>query len=254
MRHRTLVEVDQHQPPIPASLDSAGRARRRVLALFLPIAAVLYIGGEALSPKGTDQLITTVATALKVLPIAAHHSAQLYLASGLVLLGLGALAVSYAAIATLVRNRGSALATVAALFGGLGAFCGAIVNVLVYPSLAAAATAHVSPGAAAKLLTTASNSRFGQGFTYFYFASEFLAPLLMAIALWRSRNVPRWLVALFFAGLEAAQLMGSYGPIVVLYMLPFAAAMFLLAARIWPPAAQPASHRQEPATMPVSSP
>jgi hypothetical protein len=121
MRHRTLADVDQHQPPIPATLDSAGRARQRVLALFLPVAAVLYIGGEALSPKGTDQLITTAATAFKVLPIAAQHSAQLYLASGLVLFGLGALAVSYAAIATLVRNRGSALATVAALVGGLGA-------------------------------------------------------------------------------------------------------------------------------------
>ena len=199
MPRRTLVEVDQHQPPIPATLDSAGRARQRVLALFLPIAAVLYIGGEALSPKGTDQLITTAATAFKVLPIAAQHSGQLYLASGLVLFGLGALAVSYAAIATLVRDRGAALATVAALLGGLGAFCGAIVNVLVYPSLAAAATAHVSPGAAAKLLTTAFNSGFGQVFTDLYFASEFLAPLLMAIALWRSRNVPRWLVALFFA-------------------------------------------------------
>lgn len=253
MRQRVLAGVGQHQPLMPAGVDGAGRARQRVLALFLPICAVLYIGGEALSPKGTDQLLTTVATAVTVLPIAARHAAQLYLASGLVLLGLGALAVSYAAIATLVRGRGSALATVAALLGGLGAFCGAIVNVLVYPSLAAAATAHVSPGAAAKVLTTAFNSGFGQAFTYVYFASEFAAPLLMAIALWRSRNVPRWLVALFFAGLEIAQQMGSYGPIVVVYMLPFAAAMVLLGARIWQAAAPPARHRPEPATMPVSS-
>ena len=48
--------------------------------------------------------------------------------------------------------------------------------------------------------------------------------------------------------------MGSFGPIVVLYMLPFAAAMFLLAARIWQAAAQPASHRQEPAAMPREQP
>ena len=38
------------------------------------------------------------------------------------------------------------MATVAALIGGLGAFCGAITNVLVYPNLAAAATAHLTPG------------------------------------------------------------------------------------------------------------
>jgi len=178
-------------------------------------------------------VVNTTATAFKVLPIAAQHPAQLYLASSFVLLGLGALAVSYGAIATLVRDRGSGLATVAALLGGLGVFCGAIFNVVVYPSLAAAATAHVSRGAAAKLLMTASNSEFGHVFLYVYFASQFLAPLLMAIALWRSRAVPRWLAALFFVGLEVAQLMGSLGPIVVLYMLPFAAAMVLLAVQIW---------------------
>ena len=125
-------------------MDNAARTRQRVLAIFLPVTAVLYISAEALSPKGTDQVISTTATALKVLPIAARHPAQLYVAGSLALLGLGGLAVSYAAIAALVRNRGSALATVAALIGGLGAFCGAITNVLVYPNLAAAAaTAHL---------------------------------------------------------------------------------------------------------------
>ena len=235
-------------------MDNAARMRQRVLALFLPIAAVLYIGGEALSPKGTDQVLSTTATAFKVLPIAAQHPAQLYLASSLVLLGLGALAVSYGAIATLVRDRGSMLATVAALLGGLGAFCGAIFNVVVYPSLAAAATAHVSRGAAAKLLVTASNSEFGHVFLYVYFASEFLAPLLMAIALWRSRTVPRWLAALFFVGLLVAELMGSFGPIVVLYMLPFAAAMVLLAARIWRGATMPddRSRTRDPVTVPAA--
>ena len=157
---------------------------------------MLYIGGEALSPKGTDQVLATTGTAFKVLPIAAQHPAQLYLASSLVLLGLGALAVSYGAIATLVTARGSLLATIAALVGGLGAFCGAIVNVVVYPILAAAATSHVPRDAAAKLLVTASDSEFGHVFMYVYFVSEYLAPLLMAIALWRSRTVPRWLAVL----------------------------------------------------------
>ena len=234
-------------------MDNAARTRRRVLALFLPVAAVLYIGGEALSPKGTDQEVSTAAVAFKVLPIAAQHQAQLYLASALVLLGLGALAVSYGAIATLVRDRGSALATVAALLGGLGAFCGAIVNVVVYPSLAAAATAPVSRGAAANLLVTLSNSEFGHVFTYVYFASEFIAPLLMGIALWRSRTVPRWLAALFFVGLQVAELMGSFGPIVVVYMLPFAAAMVLLAPRIWSAASpqDPEDRSRIPAPMSV---
>jgi hypothetical protein len=87
-------------------MDNTARTRQRVLAVFLRVTAVLYISGEAFSPKGTDQVITTTATALKVLPVAARHPAQLYVAGSLVLLGLGGLAVSYAAIAALVRNRG----------------------------------------------------------------------------------------------------------------------------------------------------
>jgi hypothetical protein len=145
------------------------------------------------------------------------------------------------------------LATVAALLGGLGAFCGAIVNVVAYPSLAAASAAPVSRGAAANLLVTVSNSEFGHVFLYVYVVSEYLAPLLMAIALWRSRSVPRWLAALFFVGLEVAEGMASYGSIVILPMLAFAAAMVLLAARIWSAGApsQDRSRIPEPASVPV---
>ena len=234
-------------------MNNVTRIRMRVLALFLPIAAVLYIGGEAVSPKGTDTVLDTMATALRVVPVARQHPAQLYLASSLVLFGLGALAVSYGAIALLVRERGATLATIAALAGGLGAFCGAIANVFAYPVLAATASAPVSAGSAAKVLVTAANSRFVETFEGLYFATEFLAPLLMGIALWRSRAVPRWLAVLFFAGLEVAEQMGSYGPIVVLFMLPFAAAMVLLAVRIWRAAAVPASERPvvKPAIVPV---
>ena len=63
-------------------------------------------------------MITTTATALKVMPVAAKHPTQLYASGSLAILALGALAVSYAAIATLARNRGAAVATVAALIGG----------------------------------------------------------------------------------------------------------------------------------------
>ena len=79
-------------------MDNAARTRQRVLAIFLPATAVLYISAEALSPKGTDQVISTTATALKVLPIAARHPAQLYLAGSLALLGLGCLAGRRAAV------------------------------------------------------------------------------------------------------------------------------------------------------------
>jgi hypothetical protein len=34
-----------------------------------------------------------------------------------------------------------------------------------------------------------------------YIVGIYLAPILMGIALWRSRSVPRWLAVLFVAGL-----------------------------------------------------
>jgi hypothetical protein len=233
-------------------MDNASQSRRRVLALFLPVAAVLYIAAEAVSPKGTDKVASDTATALNLLAIAAKHPAQVYAAGTFAVVGLGALAVSYAAIATLARGRGSAAATVAAMTGGIGAFCGAIVNVVVFADLAAAATAHLAPAAAAAFLVTISSSGFAYGFMAVYFIGIFAGPALMGFALWRSRAVPRWLAVLFFVGLELAQQQISSGPVVIVYMLPFAAAMVLLAARIWqapsPPARQP---QPEPAAASV---
>jgi hypothetical protein len=217
----------------------AARVRQRVLAVFLPVTAVLYVGAEALDPRGTDQVATNTATAFKLLPIAAAHSSQLYLSGSLSVLALGGLAVSYAAIALLVTGRGWVIATIAALLGGLGAFAGAMLNVLGGISLAAAASAHMTQIAAARFLVTSFGSGPAQVAGVIYFASEYTAPVVMGFALWRSRAVPRWLAVLFTVGLEVAEQMGAIGPKVVLFMLPFAVAMILLAARIWQAAARP---------------
>jgi hypothetical protein len=223
-------------------MDRTVRARQRVLAVFLPLAALLYAGAEALNPKGTDKVVQTTSDALKILAIAAKHAGQLYVSGSLSLLALGALAVAYAGIATLVRDRGAALATAAALIGATGAFCGALVNVLVGVNVAAAATAHMTRDAAASFLVRSFNSGFEQVFSGIYFLGIFVAPVLMAFALWRSRSVPRWLVVLFVAGLEVAQQVASAGPfLVVLLMLPFAVAMALLGIRTWQAAADSAA-------------
>jgi hypothetical protein len=227
----------------PAS--KAARGRTRLLAAFLPVTAALYVSAEALDPRGTDQVVTTTATALRLLPIAAAHSPQLYLSGSLSVLALGGLAVSYAAIATLVTGRGWVIATIGALLGGLGAFAGAVLNVLGGISLAVAASAHTTQAAAALFLVTGFGSWPAQAAGYVYFASEYAAPVVMGYALWRSRAVPRWLAVLFTAGLEVAESMGAIGPTVVLFMLPFAVVMILLAARIWQAAARP---------VPVTSP
>ena len=119
-----------HRQPAENRGSSAARVRLRLLGAFLPVTAVLYVGAEALDPRGTDQVVTSTATALRLLPIAAAHSSQLYLSGSLSVLALGGLAVSYAALARLVTGRGWVIATIAALLGGLGAFAGAMLNVL----------------------------------------------------------------------------------------------------------------------------
>jgi hypothetical protein len=235
-------------------MDNAVRTRQRMLVLVLPLTAALYIGAEGLDPKGTDQIVTTTAIALKVLPVAAKHSTQLYASGSLSELALAAVAISYGAIAMLVRKRGSTAATIAVLIGGIGAFCGAIVNVFVGLNLAAAASAHVTRSAAARLLITNFNSGPGQAFTDIYAFSEYLAPIIMGVALWRSRCVPRWLAVLFAVGFLLAAQTGSVGIAkVVLQMAPFAVAMILLAVRIWRAAepAAPASDDQKPTLVTV---
>jgi hypothetical protein len=73
---------------------------------------------EGLDPKGTDQVNSTTAIALKELPIAAKHPHQLFLSGTLSLLALGAVAVSYLAIATLVRSRAANALIVSKPSGG----------------------------------------------------------------------------------------------------------------------------------------
>ncbi|MGO9197038.1 MAG: hypothetical protein ACLQK4_07890 [Acidimicrobiales bacterium] len=120
------------------------------------------------------------------------------------------------------------------MISAIGAFCGAIVNVFGGINLAAAATAHVTRDAAARFLITNFNSGPGRAFTDAYAFSEFLAPIIMGVALWRSRRMPRWLAVLFAVGFELAEQTASVGlPRVILLMAPFAVAMMLLAVRIW---------------------
>jgi hypothetical protein len=46
-------------------MKNALRTRQRMFALALPLTTALYIGAEGIDPKGTDQIVTTTAVALK---------------------------------------------------------------------------------------------------------------------------------------------------------------------------------------------
>jgi DNA-binding CsgD family transcriptional regulator len=63
------------------------RTRRRILALALPVTAVLLLFGGALTPKGLDRPVTSLAGSLRELQIAATHPGQVYFSNVLVIFG-----------------------------------------------------------------------------------------------------------------------------------------------------------------------
>jgi hypothetical protein len=121
---------------------------------------------------------------------------------------------------------------VAAVVGGFAAFCGALANMLVGFNLAAAATAHTSPPAAAQVLLSADTSTACALLLVCYLGGGLVAIGLTTSVLWRSALVPRWLPVLFGVGLIVAAA-SQPGFVAIPMQLPFAAAMVLLARRIW---------------------
>ena len=140
-------------------MNSPLAIRTRIIALFPPLAAVLLLVGEALTPKGLDHPIS-MSRAAKELPIAEVHLKPAVSLQSACDLRVWALGVSFAAIAVLVRERGSIIATVAAVVGGLAGFCGGLANVLVGYDLAAAAKGHTAASAAEQILVS---TRTGAG-------------------------------------------------------------------------------------------
>jgi hypothetical protein len=215
----------------PAAGLATVRTRRRILALALPVTAVLLLVGGALTPTGLDRPVTSLSGALRELQIAAAHPGQVYFSNMLVIFGLGTLGVSFFAIAVLASDRDRVLATAAGVIGWFGAFCGAVANVLIGFDLAAAAAVHVS-SAAAQILVSANTAAAAWVFFTGYFAGIPVAVILTGLALWRSQAVPRWLPLLFVAGLIAGAL-APPGIVSVPLSLPFVIVMMLLARRIW---------------------
>jgi hypothetical protein len=213
-------------------MDGTSRLRQRVLTSFLPVSAALLVVGEVSTPKGVDQIATTQAAALKMVRVASRHTTQLYASNVLIVLGLAAFGVSFAAMATLVNGRGATLATVAAVLGGFGAFCGALANVLVGFNLATAVSAYSNPDTAATFLVTSFTSGVGNLFLICYLLGLAVALILVVIAVWRSRCMPRWLAILLAVGWEVAAFAPA-GFVALSLMIPFALAMALVTTYIW---------------------
>jgi hypothetical protein len=203
------------------------------LALFPPIAVGLLITGGGLTPSGLDRPATSIHTARTQLPIAAAHADRLYVANVLIIFGLGALGISFVAIATLAEGRrGATVAFWAAATGGFACFCGAVVNVLVGIVLAGTAQAHATPAAAARVLVSIDTAFVSYALLVVYLAGLVIASVLTGVALWRSCSVPRWLAIAFPITMVIAGA-ASPGLINVVLSLPLAVVMVMLAREIW---------------------
>lgn len=213
-------------------METAEVTRRQLLALVLPATAVLFLVGEALTPKGLDQTPMTVKAALNLVAKATGHTNQLYISNALVLLGLGTLAISYVALTLLAQRRGAALATIACVIGCLAAFSGIVANVLSGFNIATAVSAHLQSPQAAQFIARSFSSKTGEAFLNTYFIGNVAALVLMAVALWRSGNVPRWLAILLPVAFEVAAFAPA-GPISIPLMGPFVAFSIVIARSIW---------------------
>jgi|tagenome__1003787_1003787.scaffolds.fasta_scaffold20983666_7 hypothetical protein len=226
--HAETSKAADLQPSQP----SEPRLAARVLASVLPLTAMLLMLGEVLTPVGLDKPTFTLASVEDALRIAEAHTSQLYVSNLMVIFGLGGLAVSFAAIATLPRGRGASLAIWAAVIGGTAAFSGALANMIVGFNLASAAASPAPTAAAASVQLAGATSAVCALLLAMYLGGGLIAITLMGVALWRSNAVPRWLPVLFGAGLILAAT-SMPGITAILLQLPFAVAMTLLAIQVW---------------------
>ena len=124
--------------------------RIRVLALFLPFAAVLLVVGEALTRRGSITRSRLLGRAQRCRSRKRTRTALfVQLACDLRAWGAWRLVRGDRRADSPARRD---VATVAALVGGLAGFCGGLTNVLVGYDLAAAAVAHATRDAAVRFL------------------------------------------------------------------------------------------------------
>ena len=184
-------------------------------------------------PKGLDSQSSSLASTTKQVTIAARHVDRFDAASVLIVFGLAAAAVSFAAIAVLVRGRGATFATTAVVLGAIALTCGVVANSTDNLALAEAAAVHPAAAVAGRMWVHIDASAFANTLGAVYFFGWMVAIVLAAIALWRSRVVPRWL-AVVFAVAYIVSNFSSPGVIPgVPESLPFLLVMGYLGLLVW---------------------
>lgn len=221
--------------------DTAARSRRVLLATGLVAAPVLMALGIGFEPAVPAHRVATF-------EVIAGQSGRYYLAVLATIVGLGLLPVVGAAIAVLVQRRGRAAATWAAALFGIGGIAVAVGKGFQIMSWLEAA-----PGLAGYREAFAHlGDQVPFGAEVFFIAGSvtlLAAAILAAVALWRSRVVPRWLAAgygiawvtgLFFTGDPGA---GAALAVLPLLVISIPIALVLTRGTAVEPAAPPTGSR-----------
>lgn len=221
--------------------DTAARSRRVLLATGLVAAPVLMALGIGFEPAVPAHRVATF-------EVIAGQSGRYYLAVLATIVGLGLLPVVGAAIAVLVQRRGRAAATWAAALFGIGGIAVAVGKGFQIMSWLEAA-----PGLSGYREAFAHlGDQVPFGAEVFFIAGSvtlLAAAILAAVALWRSRVVPRWLAAgygiawvtgLFFTGDPGA---GAALAVLPLLVISIPIALVLTRGTAVEPAAPPTGSR-----------
>ena len=227
-------------------------SRRRLLAGAMVATPLVFAAANVTFPSGTFQYTGTTEHALDALEATAAAPGRVRVASLLLVAAAVLLAVSFAAVASMVRERGARLATAAAVLGVIGSAGLVLVTSWLGLSVYAAQQSDLSKDAAATYLVTLTNdSGLGNIAGGCYMLGLLLGSILMGVALFRSGRVAWWLAALFPVGVLTSCVFAPQGPPAAVMGLPLLIALPLLAREVAEPDTATPAVQTTPVSMPV---
>src|SRR3954469_19965082 len=144
------------RPPtrVGDAMDTIINTRRRLLAATAVAAPVLLAVGNATLPKHTFVFTGTTEHAVSALAATAAAPGRVRLAGLILIVGYAALAVAFCAIASMVRGRGGAAATLGAALGIAGSVGAIMVSCWIALSVYPASQADIAADAKAGYLVS----------------------------------------------------------------------------------------------------
>jgi Flp pilus assembly protein protease CpaA len=205
--------------------------RSRLAATVGLMGLVLFYLGTGLTPAGGDTQVGDLATGQAALAEVQRHLTLLRVSGVLVVVGLMAMTTVVPAISSTIRGRGAGFATAAAAVGAFGCFGAGWMNSRIYLDMdSVARSTATSPSGSGFLSFLEHGSAVAAPAGIGEFFALPLSMVLLAVALWRSRSVPRW----FAVALPVALAVGfsAQGIAGVVVGLPWLAAMGYLLVRV----------------------